>query len=143
MSSPSTGTHGRRVDSEWWKAVAVAGAFFVLAYVVGVVLFVTLFASVLAGTAVGGPPELLFGGFGLVFLVVVLLALAGFVLGLLLPVALYLDAQAVVDANVGWQPDPTLYAIVAVVGLFAQGVPIQPAVAFYYLYKRRQAVGTP
>jgi len=143
MSTPTTApATARRVDSEWWKAIALAGAFFVLAYIVGVILFVTLFASVLFGAA-GGPPELFVGGFGLVFLGVVVLALVGFALSLLLPVALYLDAEAVNEADVGWRPDPTLYAIAGVVGLFAQGLPVQPAVAFYYLYKRRGAVGTP
>lgn len=133
----------RRVDSNWWQAIAVAGIFFVLAYVVGLFLFVTLFASILFGAAAGGPPELFVGGFGLLFVFVGLFVLVGIVLSLLLPVALYLDAEAVNEANVGWRPDPTLYAIVGVVGLFAQGLPVQPAVAFYYLYKRRQAVGTP
>jgi hypothetical protein len=133
---------GRRVDSDWWQVVAAAGAFFVLAYVVGLLAFLAAFGSVMFGVA-GGPPELLAGGFGVAFLLFALLALVGLVLAVLLPVALYFDAQAVTEANVGWRPDPTLYAIAGVVGLFAQGLPIQPAVAFYYLYKRREAVGTP
>ncbi|MFD1513955.1 hypothetical protein [Halomarina rubra] len=145
MSRTSTysSTHApttRRVDSNWWQLVALAGAFFVLAYLVGLFVFVAVFASFLFGVA-GGPPELLVGGFGLVFVVVAVFVLAGIVLGLLLPVALYYDAAAVDEAAVGWSPDPTLYAVVGVAGLFVQG--LQPAVAFYYLYKRRQAVGTP
>ena len=147
MSRPRSEHSGqsslRRVDSNWWKAVAAAGAFFVLAYVVGVLFFLVAFGTFVFGAAAGGPPELFVGGFGLLLVFVVLFALVGLAFSLLLPVALYLDARAVDEANVGWHPDPTLYAIVGVVGLFAQGVPIQPAVAFYYLYKRRQAVGTP
>ncbi|MWG34446.1 hypothetical protein [Halomarina oriensis] len=146
MSSPSTTrtatashTTDRYVDSEWWKAIALAGAFFVFAYVVGLLLFLTVFVPAVIG--LGDPAGLLGVGFGLAFLVFVLLALVGLVLSLLLPVALYFDAQAVTEANVGWRPDPTLFAGVAALGLFVQIV--QPAVAFYYLYKRRQAVGTP
>ncbi|WP_254536406.1 hypothetical protein [Halomarina litorea] len=139
------------VESRWWLAIAAAAVFWVLAYVVGALLFLTAFAGFLGGVAgwplghFGGPgPAGFFPvGFGFVLLVVIPLALLGLALGLLLPVALYLDAEAVGRANVGWDPDPVLYAIVGVVGLFAQGVPVQPAVALYYLYRRHQHVGTP
>jgi hypothetical protein len=140
-SAPST-TATRHVDSDWWQVVALAGAFFVLAYVAGVFLFGGVVLSFLVGAG-GGPPELFVGSVGVLFLVVLAMVLVGLVLSLLLPIALYYDAEAVAAADVGWDPDPTLYAIAGVVGLFAQGVPVQPAVAFYYLYKRHEAVGTP
>lgn len=150
-STPRSTTSGRGVESRWWLVVAAAAVFWVLAYVVGVFLFLTVLLGVLGGAAVGpfghlGGPGHVGGfpvGFGLLLLVVIPLALLGLALGLLLPVALYIDAEAVARADVGWDPDPVLYAIVGVVGLFAQGVPVQPAVALYYLYRRHQHVGTP
>lgn len=137
---------GRPVESRWWVVVAAAAAFWALAYVVVAFVFLAVFLGAVGGFAVGPfgePGPFVPFGVGAVFLVVVPLVLVGLALGLLLPVALYLDAAAVGRADVGWDPDPVLYAIVGVVGLFAQGVPVQPAVALYYLYQRHRYVGTP
>ena len=137
-----------RVESRWWIVVAAAAAFWAFAFVVGLFVFLFVLTGTLGGVAAGAPGDVLPGiffpvGFGLVALVVVPIALLGLALGLLLPVALYLDAEAVGRAEVEWTPDPILYALVGTVGLFAQGTPVQPAVALYYLYQRHRHVGTP
>ncbi|MFC6837341.1 hypothetical protein [Halomarina ordinaria] len=131
-----------RVESRWWYWIAAAAAFWVLAYVLGVVGFVLGVGAFLGGVFFD-PTVFVPGAFGLLFVVVVPLVLFGLLVSLVLPVALYLDAEAVGEAGVGWEPDPVLYALVAAVGLFAQGLPVQPAVAVYYLYLRRRHVGTP
>lgn len=141
-----------RVDSRWWLVVAAAAAFWAVAYVLGALFALIAFLGVFGGAFFGSmgpghgfPLPLPFfpGGFGLAALLILPLALLGLLVSLLLPVALYLDAEAVGRADVGWTPDPVLYAIAGVVGLFAQGLPIQPAVALYYLYRRHEHVGEP
>jgi hypothetical protein len=125
--------------------IGVAAVFWALAYAVGLLAVLLGLFGALTGAAVGPIGGFPFRpvGFGIVLLVAVPIVLVGVALGLLLPVALYLDAEAVGRADVGWEPDPVLYGLVGVVGLFAQGVPIQPAVACYYLYGRHRHVGTP
>lgn len=139
-----------RVDSRWWLVVAAAAAFWAVVYAVGVLFALVAVLGVFGGAFFGsmGPghgfPFPFFpGAFGLAALLIVPLVLVGFLVSLLLPVALYLDSEAVGRADVGWTPDPVLYAIAGVVGLFAQGLPIQPAVALYYLYRRHEHVGEP
>ncbi|WP_254545531.1 hypothetical protein [Halomarina pelagica] len=142
MEHPVRTAERATVESRWWLVVAAAAVFWVLAFVVGVLAFLVGMAAFVGGFFLD-PSFFLPGAFGLAFLVVVPLVLLGLVLAVALPVALYFDAKAVREAAIGWEPDPVLYALVAVVGLFAQGVPIQPAVALYYLYRRHQHVGEP
>ena len=134
------------VDSRWWLVVAAAAAFWAVAYAIGALFALVAVIGVFGGAFVGGyggPVSFLPGAFGLAAVLIVPLVLVGLLVSLLLPVALYLDSQAVGRAGVGWEPDPVLYAIAGVVGLFAQGLPIQPAVALYYLYRRHEHVGVP
>lgn len=135
------------VDSRWWLVVAAAAAFWAVAYALGVLFALVAVLGVFGGAFVGGghgfPVPFLPGAFGLAAVLIVPLVLVGLLVSLLLPVALYLDSEAVGRAGVGWEPDPVLYAIAGVVGLFAQGLPIQPAVALYYLYRRHEHVGVP
>ncbi|MFC7156448.1 hypothetical protein ACFQPA_13445 [Halomarina halobia] len=142
MEHPVTTTDRAAVESRWWLVVAAAAAFWVLAFAVGALAFLVGMAAFVGGFFLD-PSLFLPGAFGLALLVIVPFVLLGFALAVALPVALYFDATAVRGAAVGWEPDPVLYALVAVVGLFAQGVPIQPAVAVYYLYRRHQHVGEP
>jgi hypothetical protein len=93
--------------------------------------------------AAGEPPLALGLSVAGVALLVVPLVLLGLLLALLFPFAIYADAAAVADADVGWDPDPFLYGLLGAVGLFAGGAPVQPAVGLYYLYRRHQHVGTP
>lgn len=137
------------VDSRWWLVVAAAAAFWAVAYALGVLFALVAVLGVFGGAFVGGghgfpfPLPFFPGAFGLAAVLIVPLVLVGLLVSLLLPVALYLDSEAVGRAGVGWEPDPVLYAIAGVVGLFAQGLPIQPAVALYYLYRRHEHVGVP
>jgi len=134
-------------QSRWWYwlvADVVIGVVGLLAgYAVAVLV---LFAG--AGFALGGP-RAVFGLSVVTLLIVVLPLLALFfvwlIVGLVTPFALYFDAEAIATADADWEPDPTLYAGAGAVGLFANptGVPLQPAVAAYYLYRRHKHVGTP
>ena len=74
---------------------------------------------------------------------VVPILLLGMLLAVFFPVAIYLDAEAVADAGVGWDPDPFLYGLLGAAGLFAGGAPVQPVLGLYYLYRRHEHVGTP
>jgi hypothetical protein len=137
MSSPHA-----QVTSKWWYVVAAGTVYGVVAAAVFVAMVPFLFALVL-GT---GPsdPALAFGLTATTLaLVAVPLALLGTALAIAFPLAIYLDAEAVADADLDWSPDPVLYGVVGVVGLFAGGTPIQPAVGVYYLYRRHQHVGRP
>jgi len=75
----------------------------------------------------------LFGGFfffaGALFLVFLFLAAVA-VIGT--PIALYTDADAIVAADVGWQPKPLLWAL--------GGLVLGPLATGFYLYKRHQTV---
>lgn len=129
--------------------IAASAVVWAVAYAVGLLAATLAVLGLLTGTfgAVGsGHGMLPFAGpgaLGLASLLIAPLVVLGVLSSLLLPVALYLDAEAVGAADVGWTPDPVLYAIAGVVGLFAQGLPIQPAVALYYLYRRHERVGEP
>ena len=142
-----SGERGREVRSRWWYwlvadvAVGVVGLLAVYAAAVLVVLAGAGFAF--------GSPRTTFGLSVTALVVVALpllaLFLAWLIVGVVTPFALYVDAEAVADADLGWDPDPTLYAVAGAVGLFANpaGIPLQPAVAAYYLYRRHRHVGTP
>lgn len=138
---PSAPDRRGRVDSQWWYWIAANAVFAVLAFAAAFFLAFVVLAGglgVAAGPRIGLPLSI---SFGVVLFVAIPLAMAGLVLGIALPIALYFDAQAVAAARVGWDPDPALYAAAGLAGLFVQG--LQPAVAFYYLYRRHRAVGTP
>jgi hypothetical protein len=136
-----------RVDSNWWYVVAVMPLFSLLGFLV----FGWMLAAVFLGIGTGlmpmmGPVGMTSGMPGGLFALLVPMVLFGTVATVLtavFPVALYLDAKAVRAADVGWKPDPVLYALVAVVGIvstaFAVGIPL----SIYYLYQRHRHVGTP
>jgi hypothetical protein len=129
--------------------IAASAVVWAVTYAVGLLAATLAVLGLLTGTfGPVGPghgmlPFAVPGALGLASLLIVPLVVLGVLSSLLLPVALYLDAEAVGAADVGWTPDPVLYAIAGVVGLFAQGLPIQPAVALYYLYRRHERVGEP
>lgn len=151
--SPDTDEHaagrgaGGRVDSNWWYWVASVPIYWVVATVGGFAFALLAFAFALTGAGggfgpMGGMPGAGFGAGALGFAAVaVLLAFAGLVVSLVFPVAVYLDAEAVAEGPVDWQPDPALYGLLGLAGVVAQ--PLQVPLAVYYLYKRHESVGRP
>jgi hypothetical protein len=150
-SDPATRLADRpRVDSNWWYVVAVMPLF----SLVGFLVFGWMLAAVFLGIGTGlMPVEMpmtgpgmsggMPGGFFALMIPMMIFGTVGTVLTAAFPIALYLDAKAVRAADVRWDPDPVLYALVAVVGIvstaFAIGIPL----SLYYLYQRHRHVGTP
>ncbi|WP_135821793.1 hypothetical protein [Halostella litorea] len=149
MSAPESPSTDRaaadRVDSNWWYVVAVMPVLSLLGFLVFGWVVAALFFSLGFGLPMGGMmgPMAVAGPLVVVFLPLFLLGMVGTVLTALFPIALYLDAEAVAAADVGWDPDPALYALVAVVGIVATAFLLDVAVSLYYLYQRHQHVGTP
>jgi hypothetical protein len=134
------------VDSRWWYWIAaypVAMLLFVPVVVIGAVLFfVPVFAvGVDPQPGPGAWPFVTLLGL-VVGLLVVLVVLAAFALAVVFPVALYFDARAVSEADVGWQPDPLLYGLLGLVQLAVTPL-VGFVVAVYYLYQRHGYVGVP
>ena len=78
----------------------------------------------------------------LVFLLVVPLAGISLLVTLVAAVAFYFDAEAVAAADLAaWEPDPVLWGVIGVAGVFFPLLQIGAAV--YYLYQRHRHVGTP
>ncbi|MFB6119980.1 MAG: hypothetical protein ABEJ68_02555 [Halobacteriaceae archaeon] len=130
------------VSSRWWYVVAVTTVYDVLVFA-ALLLLLPLVLLAALGAAPGDLPVALGLSMAAVLAIVVPLALLGMLLALLFPVAIYADAEAVAAANLDWDPDPFLYGLLGVAGLFSGGAPVQPVLGLYYLYRRHQHVGTP
>jgi hypothetical protein len=147
----STASTPTTVDeqSRWWYWIAAYPIYSLLAIPLAL-LGVVLFASVGAATAPAGPmgPDPQVVGpvvFGVVALLVgigAIYALLGLVLTLMLPVALYVDANELTESTVDWSPDPILYGLVGLLNFLAAPF-VGIIVAIYYLYRRHEHVGTP
>lgn len=133
-----------RVDSRWWYWIAaypIVGLLFI-PFIFLLIIFLGI-PVVALGETVGDPAAPL--AFVLILFAIVLgfsffmIALAVFVM---LPVALYFDAQAVAEANLEWEPDPFVYAIIGALQFFVTPL-IGLIVAVYYLYRRHTDVGVP
>ena len=140
-------------DSRWWYWVAAVPLYWVVATVAGFAFALLAFTFAVTGAGVGagvgevaGEPTVGvaagLGAAGLALVAVaILLAFAGVVVSFVFPVAIYLDAEAVADARLDWDPDPALYGLLGLAGIIAQ--PLQVPLAVYYLYKRHESVGRP
>ncbi|APW99997.1 hypothetical protein CHINAEXTREME_03930 [Halobiforma lacisalsi AJ5] len=105
--------------SGWWVVVALS-------------LATTLFGLVAAGVSILlSIPGLLATGAGL----------AGAVAFGAFPVAIHRDAAYVCTESDSWRPNPGVYLALAFLSLSVP--PVQPALAAYYLYHRREAIGVP
>lgn len=141
---PNEETHpdGSHVDSDWWYAVAAVPVYFVLVSVVVIFLAVLLLAGVGIGVVfdpvVTGPLTIV-----AVLLGVVLIAMPGMALAILFPLGTYLDARAIAEAPVDWDPDAVLWGGVALVGVVATNFIVSVPLALYYLYRRHEAIGEP
>lgn len=71
-----------------------------------------------------------------------LYALGGLILTVMLPIGLYMDADAIATSDIRWDPDPILYGLLGLVNFLAAPI-IGIVVALYYLYKRHQYIGIP
>lgn len=136
------------VDSRWWYWIAaypLAVLLFVPLVVVAALLFVMPFVVVGPdmGPGAGPGPGVAMAVIGLVMaLLVVAVLVLTFVLLVMFPIALYMDARAVGDADVGWSPDPLLYGLLGLLQLVVTPI-IGLVVAVYYLYRRHEHVGVP
>ena len=125
------------IESRWWYWIAAVPVYFAVSLVLGGLAFAVVFLGfwVDVGVAVSG--VFLFA------LVAFFLALPGLVLSVLFPLAVYVDARAVSEAEVGWNPDPALYGLVALAGVLATAFTVSVPMALYYLYRRHEAIGVP
>ena len=125
------------VDSRWWYWIAA-----IPLYVVVGAAAVLLFAVVaLLGFGIGFD-----AGFvvtGLFFLTVVALVLIGFVLSIVFPIAMYIDARAIANSEASWTPDPLVWGLAALATEVLSVFTLSFVMSIYYLYKRHVAVGTP
>jgi hypothetical protein len=125
------------VDSRWWYWIAAIPLYVVVGAALGL-----LFAVVaLAGFGLGLDGGLI--GFGLLFVLVVALGVAGLVLTILFPVATYVDARAIATSDASWTPDPLVWGLAALATVVLSAFTLSFVLAIYYLYKRHVAVGTP
>ncbi|NHN46126.1 hypothetical protein G9464_00745 [Halostella sp. JP-L12] len=143
---PSASLSARpRVDSNWWYVVAIVPLFglFVTAFVGWMIAWALLGAGEFGPAAMPMPGGGMPFAFAPMLLGMLLFGTAGTLLTAAYPVALYLDAGAVADAGVGWDPDPVLYALVGVVGALSTAFAFAVPLSAYYLYRRHQHVGVP
>lgn len=126
------------VDSRWWYWIAAYVGSSVLPIVILVGAFVVsgIVGISVQETAFAGPIVVL----GLLFLV--LLIAVALVVSAMLPVALYVDARQVGEADLEWQPDPVLYGLLGLLQFIATPL-VGFVVAAYYLFRRHEAVGVP
>ena len=130
----------RPVDSRWWYVVAATPIVFVVTWVFGLWFVGGFFL----GVGFGFVDPRAFVPFAIV--IVLFSVLVGlFVTGMmvLFPIAIYLDAEAVASADVGWSPDSVLYALLAAVSAVATAFTLSVVVALYYLWQRHEHVGVP
>lgn len=123
------------VDSRWWYWIAAVPVYALLSMLFG---FLLVFVFILAGVADTA-------GLGLVAfaLFVVFVAVPGLVLTILFPIATYVDAKAVAEADLAWDPDPALFGVLALASVLVSAFTASVLLALYYLYRRHQHVGTP
>lgn len=131
------------VDSRWWYWIAAVPAYFLLVFALGigaVLLFLFAFALDVAGLAgLGSVIAGLVATLG-----VVGLGLLGLLVAVMFPVAVYVDARAVRDAELrDWRPDPALYGLGALVAVLVTNVVLSVPFAVYYLYLRHKHLGVP
>lgn len=123
------------VDSRWWYWIAAVPVSALVALVGGVfLLFGFLFDLFLTGGMLT---------FGVTFLLVPVVGLAGLVLTVMYPVATYVDARAVAESPAEWTPDPLVWGLVALASVVLSAFSLSVVAALYYLYRRHGAVGTP
>lgn len=133
------------VDSRWWYWIAaypIVLFLFIPVMMFGVVFLLMPFAFM--GPDPGAPALPVFGvlfALPVMFLLFTVL-LVTFAVIVMLPVALYLDARKVAQADLEWQPDPFLYGILGVLQVIATPI-IGLIVSIYYLYRRHEHVGVP
>jgi len=146
-SGRETAPFDATVDDRWWWWIAAAPVHSVVSLAFGALFFLVVVLGRFIGTAGGGmgPGAFLPGAVGLLFAAVLLLVIVpGFVIAVVLPVALYVDASAVAAApDVDWEPEAVLYGLVALVGLLVSGNLVGVVLAAYYLYRRHETVGVP
>ena len=122
------------VDSKWWYWIAAVPVFALVGTLLGV-----LFAVVGVASFFLGLPFVAF------VIAVGFVGVVGAILTLVFPLAVYVDARAIAEAEAAydWRPDPALYGLVALAGAITTTFVVTVPLALYYLYKRHETVGTP
>ncbi len=141
-AQPVGGDPQLRVDSRWWYWVA-AVPIYVLIGAIGSVLVAILLIGTIGLDILGGGGA--FTGLASILLLIAggIYGLAGLALLFLFPIGIYLDAKAIGDLPVEWQPDPILYGGLAALSALFSAFTLSLFVALYYLYKRHGAIGEP
>lgn len=132
--------------SRWWYWIVAYPVFSLLTVplaVFGLLLFAPLGAVTMpTGTTPEFVGPVAYAIVTLVVGAVAVYALVGVVLTVMLPVALYIDADELTDSSIEWSPDPILYGLIGLLNFLAAPV-VGIIIATYYLYRRHQFVGTP
>lgn len=141
-AQPGDGDPQLRVDSRWWYWVA-AVPIYVLIGAIGSILIAILFIGTIGLDILGGGGA--FTGLASILLLIAggIYGLAGLALLFLFPIGIYLDAKAIGDLPVEWDPDPILYGGLAALSALFSAFTLSLFVALYYLYKRHGAIGQP
>lgn len=132
------------VNSRWWYWIAA----YLVATVVFIPLLVIAMLSFMVPVMVVGPGQgpgmsMPIRLFMLLFMLLVFGVLVlSFVVFVMLPVALYMDARQVSRAEIDWEPDPVLYGVLGLLQFIVTPI-VGIVVALYYLYKRHEEVGVP
>lgn len=131
-----------RVDSRWWYWVA-AVPIYVLIGAIGSVLVAILLVGTIGLDILGGGGA--FTGLASILLLIAggIYGLAGLALLFLFPIGIYLDAKAIAELPVEWDPDPILYGGLAALSALFSAFTLSLFLALYYLYKRHGAIGEP
>ena len=141
-AQPVGGDPQLRVDSRWWYWVA-AVPIYVLIGAIGSVLVAILLIGTIGLDILGGGGA--FTGLASILLLIAggIYGLAGLALLFLFPIGIYLDAKAISELPVEWDPDPILYGGLAALSALFSAFTLSLFVALYYLYKRHGAIGEP
>lgn len=131
-------------DSRWWYWIAAYPIYSLLA--VPLAVFGLLLFWPLGAVTSGQDPQFVgpvtVGVLALALGAAAIYALVGLFLTVMLPIALYIDANELTASAVEWSPDPILYGLVGLLNFLAAPF-VGFIIAVYYLYRRREFVGVP
>lgn len=133
---------GSVIDSNWWYWVAAMPLYAGIGMVVGIIVAVLFFFSVIVD--IGGGAGIATGIVGLlVFSAGFVYVIAGLILSVMSPIGIYMDAKEIEESSVPWDPDPILYLVVSAGAVIFTGAMLNVVIALYYLYRRHEEIGVP
>ena len=144
MNDDTNGDAPGTVDSRWWYWIAAYPVATLLVLPVIIIIGLIALAPALAIGADPAPAPVIGWAIILVFAAFLLFGLlvGMLVVFVMLPIALFFDARAVQEADVEWNPDPIVYALVTLLQFFVTPL-VGLVVSLYYLYRRHEVLGVP